>query len=313
MHSCIPNSVIENSLKLERGFKVKLKLKRSELEGVIIEQNLDEIHIQVENKVRRIKASQIQDVALIEKVELPHNPYIKAKQTALEKFNKQLTKIPKSLANLQLSITQEVEYLRTLSSKESRTAYLREMGDEIEKKIKRKLHSDNLGYHFNLNGGLDYEYAQSGGIFINRGDIFAQHGIGTHTAENVYFFQSKQVGLYDLINSYDMRKIIERGRMGDVLMIFNLDHPYFARAIQEKGITQATEIFYDFNPAWLRKQPFNNPEGGRMIGVPAETFVIPPMPIYRKAHYRELGLKNLSREEQNLIYMRLIENLVLGS
>src|SRR5690606_21927618 len=115
LHSCIPNSVIENSLKLERGFKVKLKLKKSELEGVVISQNLDEIQIQVGSKMRTLKTRQIQDVSFIEKVELPYKPYIKAKQTALEKFNRQLIKIPKSLANLQLSITQEVEYLRTLS------------------------------------------------------------------------------------------------------------------------------------------------------------------------------------------------------
>src|SRR5690606_13338411 len=158
------------------------------------------------------KASSLKEVSVLEKVELPKKPYLLSQQNAMDKFSKQLHRIPKSLANIQIQVVQEVEYLRTLSSKESRLAFLQDISNNIERNIKRKLGTDNIGYHFNLNGGLDYQYAQSGGIYINQGDIFAQHGIGTHTAENVYFFQSKQLSFYELIDSYDMRKIISRGR-----------------------------------------------------------------------------------------------------
>lgn len=312
-HTCIPNNVIENSLKLEAGFKVKMKVRGKEVEGIVLDQNLDEVVLSVNGKSQTFKASRVSDIQFIEKTELIVKPYIKARQSALDKFNKQLQKLPKSLASMQLRVTQEVEYLRTLSSKESRGAYLRQVGSEIEERIKRKLGTDNLGYHFNLNGGLDYEYAQAGGIYINRGDIFAQHGMSSHTAENVYFFQSKKVGLYDLVNSYDMRKILNSGRMGDTLIMFNLDHPYFNRALQEKGIIGVSDIYYDFDPSWLRKQSFNNPSSGRVIGIPADTFVTSPLPLYRKSHYKILGIKSPSREEQNIIYMRLLEDLILGT
>lgn len=313
LHSCIPDSVINNSIKLKRGQKVRLNVKGSELEGVIIGHNLEIVEIEVAGKIKKIKASQIRNVEILELVDIPHVSYQKLKEDALHLFSIQTTRIPKSLAKLQLSITQERDYLKSLGTKQVKESYLKEIAKGLEDKIKAKFNTQTIGYHFNLNGGLDFEYAQSGGLFVNQGDIMAQHGMSKHLAFNIYFFQSKKISLYDLINSYNMKKIISSGRMGDTLIMFNLDNPYFAKALREKGITDATDIYFDFDMNWLRKQDFNIGNTGQVIGIPAETFIIPPLPIYRSAHYKQLNLSGLSREEENLVYLRLIEDLIFGS
>lgn len=206
------------------------------------------------------------------------------------------------------ALTAEIRKLRELPNKAAREAYLREQADAIMARVKKKHGTANIGFHYNLNGGVGRDYVDAGGLRISRGDIALQYGHGD-PAEKVYYFQSSKTNLFDVIDASSPKQLVG-GRMGSELNIFNLDHDYFKIAHREGGIPKSSDISADFNPDWIARREFN--AGTGRVGVPYQTYLAPPIPVFQHLgkHFGDLG--SLSRHDETLLTMRQVEAILLA-
>lgn len=186
----------------------------------------------------------------------------------------------------------ELAALRALATKERRREFLRRAGEEIVERLKTRGGSAELGFHYNLHGGQAREYAAAGMIRATRGDIALQYDMHAKPVDKVYFFRSG-VNLYDILDESHPQMLLFPSRMGSVLILFRADAP----ALQSSGVQNPSAISLDFDSAKLR-------------GVPYEAFLAPPLEVF-SGTAKKLGLGKLSRDEETLATMRLIEAAVL--
>ena len=87
-----------------------------------------------------------------------------------------------------------------------------QLAKKLEDLIYKKYQTRNIGFHFNLNGGQAIDYVSAGGIKANRGaDIGVQFGDRTaEVREQVYFFSTKNMSLYEIVNMDNMKSIFSK-------------------------------------------------------------------------------------------------------
>lgn len=204
-------------------------------------------------------------------------------------------------------ITADVQQLRTLD-RTHRETFLRSLGQEIVEAVQAKFGINNIGFHFNLNGGQGYQYVDRGGILTSRGDVGLQYGMGSLSGnvgslnQRVYFFQSAKINLYDLLNEQNPKIVFGNSRMGHELSVFSLDDPYFTAAMQSGDISGGSDIFYDFSDAFDRK-----------VGIPLSLYLAPPLEVFTSQVFKRFkGLGRLSRDEETLITMRYLQAVLLN-
>ncbi len=191
----------------------------------------------------------------------------------------------------------EVVRLRELNSKSEKQAYVREAGQKILDEIKRRRGTDNIGFHFNLHGGTAQGYVDGGGIRATMGDIANNYSMHGDKNLKVYFFQSKKVALYDILNERNPAMLFFPSRMGSVVSLFRLDAPELAQALADGRIQNFGAISMDFHG---------------MRGVPYSAFLAPPLDVFHQTAKR-IGIKGgLSRDEETLAVMRYIEAAALA-
>lgn len=201
------------------------------------------------------------------------------------------------------AVRDEIAAVRKMGSKAERREYLRKIGAEILEKIKKARGTEEIGFHYNLHGGRAEEYL-NGGIHATRGDISLQYTTNptaSMLANKVYFFRDS-VNLFDILNESHPQMFFIPSRMGYVLMLFRLDSDYLKKAFAEGGASNPSAISIDFNENWLAGQ-----HKGRMIGIPASTFLSDPMSVFHRVKARIGHKGRLSRDEETLATMRYIE------
>lgn len=200
------------------------------------------------------------------------------------------------------SVQQEIAHLRSLPGKPEQQAYLRNAGTGIMTRIQAHHGTSRVGFHYNLHGGHAEGYLKTGGIVAQRGDIRLDFPNPPPDAlhHKVYFFDASETNLFDILDESHPMMLFFPSRMGHVLIPFRLDSPYFQQALAEGGAFDQTEISISFREDWARAH-----NGGRMIGIPASTFLAPPLTVFIGVAKR-LGMR-LSRDEETLAVMRYIE------
>lgn len=198
----------------------------------------------------------------------------------------------------------EIALFRDLP-KETQREYLVEIGNEIIEKVKRKYHSENIGFHYNLNGGNEESYVNNGGIRISKGDIQLAYGHGDWN-EKIYFFQSKSFSLYEILDQPNPKWLGKFGRMGSVLIAFRLDGEYLKKAREEKGILDESAISLSFSEEWVNQQLIHSITRGERIGILASEYLGLPARVF-DGMKSKLGLRVLSRNEETLATMRYLE------
>lgn len=204
---------------------------------------------------------------------------------------------------IRVGVAGEIDFLRTLPGREEVRAHLRGIGKEIVEGIKEYHGTEELGFHYNLHGGSADEYEEGGGILAHRSSIVrGQYVFSVDRKPKVYFFSSETCNLFDIINESDPHILLWPSRMGSVLVVFRLDSDHLSRALAEGGAFDRTEISISFDPSWVRAH-----NDGKIAGIPADTFVAPPLAVFDRVK-RHLGIKGpLSRDEETLAVMRYIE------
>lgn len=191
----------------------------------------------------------------------------------------------------------EIEKLRALKSKAEAQAYVRKAGQEILARLQAKHGTENLGFHFNLHGGTAEGYVQGGGIRATMGDIANNYTMHGDKNLKVYFFQSKNVPLYDVLNESNPAMLMFPSRMGGVLSVFRLDSPELKAAMADGRIKNFGNISMDFHG---------------MRGVPYSSYIAPPIEVFHGTA-KKLGVKGrLSRDEETLAVMRYLEAVALS-
>jgi len=201
---------------------------------------------------------------------------------------------------VQRRVTPELAELRQLPDKE---AHVRRAADALSARIAAELGVSNIGFHYNLHGGSAWDYTRAGGILITRGDIAVHLGAERNIREQVYLFQTRATSLYDILDAENPATVFTKGRMGTVLNVFAVDHPYFDRTRAEGGITDSSDISFDFDLAWAERQPRNRGRN-RPVGVPFETYLMPPVRVF---YGIPKALGSLDRVEKNLVMVRWLE------
>lgn len=254
--------------------------------------------ILVDNFDKSFKLSKIKDLKMVSASKLRANGILK-KTNRIKNFVHQKLK--------------EQEYLKSLNldkfhglSVDQQKLQNQKLAKKLEDLIFKKYQTRNIGFHFNLNGGLAIDYVSAGGIKANRGaDIGVQFGDRTaEVREQVYFFSMKNMSLYEIVNMDNMKSIFSKNdRMGDTVNIFNLDHVFFKRGIEAKVI-EPGEIYYTFDERWMRQNKLGQ------IGIPYGTYLMPPLEVYK---YKNIGLSKLSREVENFLVLKQIEYYLRNS
>jgi hypothetical protein len=174
---------------------------------------------------------------------------------------------------------------------------MRRAGQDIIERVQRRHGSANLGFHFNLHGGAAEDYVKGGSIRATMGDIANQYTMNGDRNLKVYFFSSKNIQLFDILNESNPALLFFPSRMGSVLSIFRLDSPELERARQDGRIKNFGAISMDFHG---------------MRGVPYSSFIAPPLEVFHGTG-KKIGMKGrLSRDEETLAVMRYIEAVALA-
>lgn len=192
---------------------------------------------------------------------------------------------------------EEIAHLRGLKSKAEAAAYVRGTGQDIIARIESARGTGNIGFHYNLHGGTTADYVKGGGIRATMGDIANNYSMHGDRNLKVYFFQSKNVALYDILNEKNPAILFFPSRMGSTLSLFRLDAPELIQAIADGRIKDAGAISMDFHG---------------MPGVPYSAFLAPPLDVFNGVA-KKIGFKGrLSRDEETLAVMRYIEAAALA-
>ncbi|MFH1829471.1 MAG: hypothetical protein ABH871_01675 [Pseudomonadota bacterium] len=197
-------------------------------------------------------------------------------------------------------IDAELDHLRGYESEADRHSYLNYVGNIILNRMMFSLGVHRLGFHYNLHGGCATDYLEKGGILATQGDIELKYTRLGDPAFKVYFFDSNNCGLFEILN--ERHASLFGPRMGNVLVLFDLGSSYLMQAFAQRGASKRTATSIDFDPEWIKEQ--NN---GKMVGIPASTFVMPPLTIFEGVK-RAIGHTGwLSRDDETLTVMRYIE------
>ncbi|MCX5795348.1 MAG: hypothetical protein NTY77_07645 [Elusimicrobia bacterium] len=189
----------------------------------------------------------------------------------------------------------ELAKVRALGSKDQTQAYVREEASKVLERIQEAHGTANVGFHYNLHGGQARQYVEAGLIRASVGDIALQYTMHGDPNHKVYFFQSSQHDLYEVLDARNPQPFI--GRMGTVLILFRRDSPNLAKAESAGLAGRPSSISLDFDQA-------------RMPGIPYEDFLAPPLDVFNGVA-KKVGQKRLSRDEETLAVLRYIEAAVL--
>lgn len=165
---------------------------------------------------------------------------------------------------------------------------------EAMERMKKAAGSENLGFHYNLHGGQREEYVGKG-IRATMGDIALNYTIsGGDRNYKVYFFQSKETGLYELLDERNPQIMLFPSRMGSALNVFKLDAPELEAAKKDGRIKNFGGISMDFHG---------------MDGVPYSAYAAPPLQVFDRVA-KNVGIGKLSRDEETLATIRYLEAAV---
>lgn len=191
----------------------------------------------------------------------------------------------------------EIEGLRARRlSKAALKDYVRAEAAAAFARVRAARGTANIGFHFNLHGGRREGYVGAG-IRASKGDIALRYSTNGDSNDKVYFFQTAAHGPYEALDASNGEIMFFPSRMGYVLSLFAVDHPALEAAKADGRITGAGAISMDFHKG--------------MRGVPYSAFLAPPMEVFHGTAKR-LGLRRLSRDEETLATVRMLEAALLG-
>jgi hypothetical protein len=303
--SCIPDTTLYHLKDLTPNQAYQLTLKNGKTyEGLVKSMNFEKIELFNGSKIITLKPHELNLIkSSAQKYPLQATEADLLKSSAIKKYIADAEIRKNYFRQNKESLVQELNHLKSLT-KEAQENFVKKYAIEVEAKLKAKYGTQNIGYHFNNNGGLGYQFAESGGIYATMGDLGTQMGLAQDFSIRVYLFKSEQYSLFDIINQYRMKNITQSGRMGDELILINLDHQYFKQAIAEKGIIETNDISYKFNSNWLSKQKINHYREGSHVGIPFEAFLFSPAPVYQKQLRHWLDVGSLGRMEENYLALK---------
>lgn len=189
----------------------------------------------------------------------------------------------------------EIETLRARGlSKADFKEHVRSAARAARARMQDAAGTNNIGFHYNLHGGQREQYVGKG-IHATMGDIALQYTIHGDRNYKVYFFQSAQHDLYNLLDESHPQVLLFPSRMGHALNLFNVDAPAILAAKAEGKIRDHGAISMDFHG---------------MGGVPYSAYLAPPVEVFHRTA-KKVGLKTLSRDEETLATIRYLEAVVL--
>jgi len=192
--------------------------------------------------------------------------------------------------DVRASFGSELAKVRALGSPAATRAYVQEEARRALPALLAAHGTANIGFHYNLHGGQARQYVEGGGISATVGDIALQHSRHGDPNHKVYFFQSAEHGLFDVLDARNPQPFI--GRMGHVLLLFRRDSATLARALETGAAARPTAISLDFDPS-------------RLKGVPYEDLLVPPLEVFNGVA-KKVGQRRLSRDEETLAVLRYI-------
>ncbi|MBI4345893.1 MAG: hypothetical protein HY553_03495 [Elusimicrobia bacterium] len=191
----------------------------------------------------------------------------------------------------------EIERLRRFKNADERKAYLREEGEKIMAKLRARFGTSTFGFHYNMHGGQADQYVDAG-IQATLGDRITNRNENVWTFDSrlkVFFLQSPGEKLYDILDTKRMDSWPLPLRMGDSVMIFDLEDKVIVDGFKTGKIGLHTRS------TWNMSYTFDG-----MPGIPYSAFVMPPIEVFRDVR-KKLGTGRLSRDEETLAAMRVIE------
>ena len=290
----------------EFGTKISGMFDGSNREGVLV--GIDRKHAVVafekdgawtEKKIRRRSLSKLEAKGVDSAVPIKNAERRKTRMNRRSGFHRFTDE--DHWANVVPQISGEIGKLREVADTK---AYLRKVGAEIVARIQKNKGAREIGFHYNLHGGMAEGYVTSGGIRAGRGDIALQYTTNGDLAYKVYLFRSSNVNLYDILS--ERGPDLVSARMGSVLNIFDSKSDFILKAEADGAIPKQNEISIDFEDNWINKRG--------MIGIPYSTYLAPPVEPFAGRSGKRFGLKGrISKDEETLAAMRYIEAVVLGS
>jgi hypothetical protein len=302
--------------KISIGDVVAAKTNAGEITGTVVRNSVAGLSLWSQGSVRKLAAADIQSLKRTCALPLPEAAsrtgvvleQLQNRANHLDFIRSALTHEGQRDARwqaVQQRVTPELTELRRAPDTE---AYVRQAADALSARIAAELGVNNVGFHYNLHGGSAWDYTRAGGILITRGDIAVRLGATTDIREQVYFFQTSKTSLYDILDAENPATVFSKGRMGSVLNVFAADHAHFERARAVGGITGSSSISFDFDLAWAKRQPHNHGRN-RPVGVPFETYLMPPVQVF---HGIPKTLGSLDRVEKTLVMVRWLEANLFG-
>lgn len=196
------------------------------------------------------------------------------------------------------SVKLELLQFRRLSSDEKKQK-LSHVSSEVMVALKALSGGKNIGFHFNLHGGRRDDYVTKGGIIAQMGDVAINYGASKDFNKKVYYFRSDEMVLADILNTKNPQLVFFRQRMGNVLILFNLEAPVLQEYRAQGYIKKEGIIFSDFDESRLR-------QAGLFVGVPESAFLMPPVTVFKNTK-KLLGERSLTWDEETLATLRFLE------
>lgn len=219
-----------------------------------------------------------------------------------------VAKEERAWTSLRPQIALEMAKYRALP-KEQKRPYLESVSSDVMMLLQEAFNTDNIGFHYNLHGGVRESYVTGGGIRATQGDIATLLGHARDFSQKVYFFQSKEVSLLQVLDTANPNFLFPRMRMGNVLMLIDLNAPIMKRLEADGVIINKREILFEVDAS--SPHAIKNREGS-LIGVPAEAFALPPLHVFSGVA-KKSGLGKVNWEEQTLVTMRFLEQMARDS
>lgn len=211
-----------------------------------------------------------------------------------ERLDREFTKIG-VWTRVAPSARAEIETLRARGlSKADFKEHVRSAARAAMARMQAAAGTNNIGFHYNLHGGQREQYVGKG-IHATMGDIALQYSMHGDRNQKVYFFQSAQHDLYNLLNESHPQMLLFPSRMGHALNLFDVDAPAILAAKADGRIRDHGAISMDFHG---------------MGGVPYSAYLAPPVEVFHRTA-KKVGLKKLSRDEETLATIRYLEAVVL--
>ncbi len=281
------------------------KSKNNVIEAYVEGATTKTIRISVDSKIKEIKLKNIEEITILKK---NTDESLKSKKfERVQKYFKQKDSELKTWTVLKDKKLEEIQLIKTLS-KEEKIKKMLEASADLRALIKEKFGIDRIGYHFNLHGGAAIDYVNAGGIRVGVSDPAAQYGILDRNFDprpKVFFFDSKYVDDYKVLNEANPANTFGGGRMGNILMLFDLNSSFIKKAESENGILSRNEISITYKPEWLKAQNEKNELQGS-VGILAKDFLAYPFHVFEDTK-KLLGLRKLSRDEETYAHILFLQ------